>query len=104
MPSELEIARGNRLLHLATSPGFNDLRRMIDVLVQESADASADFGGWDSEQIVMLKVRHQAAKEMRDQIFDRLNSLIDSTTSSEHNTPKANREDVFTDSRIPGSY
>lgn len=104
MPTELEIARGNRLLHLATSPGFNDLRRLVDELVQEASDASADFPGWDSEQIVMLKVRHQAAKEMRDQIFARLNSLIDSTTSSEHNTPQATREPEFTDSRIPGSY
>lgn len=102
--SELDEARGNRLLHLTTSPGFNDLRQIISELVQEAADASADFPGWDSEQIVMLKVRHQTAKEFAQQIFNRLNSAIDSSSKPAHNTAGQDQNEEYADSRIPGSY
>jgi hypothetical protein len=106
--NEAAQARGNRLLHLATSPGFNDLRQIVRELVQEAADMSADFPGWDAQQIVMLKVRHQCAKEIEQQIFARLNFIIDSSATPEHNPqrdstiPDKNQE--FSDSRIPGSY
>lgn len=106
--TELEQARGNRLMHLATSPGFNDLKQIMTQLVQEAADASTNFPGWDTQQIVMLKVRHQTAKEMSEQLFNRLNFIIDSSATPAHNaagepTFKAIHEE-YADSRVPGSY
>lgn len=106
--TELEQARGNRLMHLATSPGFNDLRQIANGLVQEAADMSADFPGYDKDQIVMLKIRHQTAKEFSQQLFARLNFIIDSSATPAHNaagepTFKAIHEE-YADSRVPGSY
>jgi|ERR1700676_499676 len=57
------IERANRLISLRTHPGFLDLLRLSQELVQSAADICADFPGWDAQQIVVLKVRMQAAKE-----------------------------------------
>lgn len=57
------IDRANRLISLKAHPGFIDLLRISQELVQEAADICADYPGWDTQQIVVLKVRMQCAKE-----------------------------------------
>jgi hypothetical protein len=70
------IERANRLLSLRAHPGFLDLLRLSQELVQEAADTCADFGGWDPHQIIVLKVRMQAAKEMHQALLVRLQNAI----------------------------
>jgi hypothetical protein len=70
------IERANRLLGLRSHPGFLDLLRLSQTLVQDAADTCADFGGWDSQQIIVLKVRMQAAKEMHQALITRMQNAI----------------------------
>lgn len=57
------IERANRLLSLKSHPGFLDVLRLSQELVKEAADLCADYPGWDPQQITVLKVRMQVAKE-----------------------------------------
>jgi hypothetical protein len=57
------IERANRLISLKSHPGFLDLLGLSRELVQSSIDQCSDYPGWDTMQIVVLKVRMQAAKE-----------------------------------------
>lgn len=57
------IERANRLMSLRDNPGFLDLLRLSQELSIEAAEQCADYGGWDPQQIMVLKVRMQAAKE-----------------------------------------
>lgn len=58
-----KIERANRLLSLREHPGFRDLIRLSQELVQTATDLCTDYPGWDAQQIMVLKVRMQAAKE-----------------------------------------
>lgn len=71
------IERANRLMHLQTMPGFLDIIRMSQDLVTEAADACADFGGWDPQQIVVLKVRMQAAREHHALLIKKIRDAIE---------------------------
>jgi hypothetical protein len=57
------IERANRLMSLKSHPGFYDWLRISQELVDEAAAVSIDYGGWDAQQITVLKCRAQAAKE-----------------------------------------
>ncbi len=70
------IERANRLLSLRSNPGFIDLQRIAQDLVQNAADQCADYGGWDDRQIVVLKVRMQCAKEFKDLLFAKIIEAI----------------------------
>src|SRR5271154_3505234 len=70
------IERANRLLGLRAHPGFADLLRLSQELVQSAADICADYPGWDSQQIVVLKVRMQCAKEHHTMLLAKINEAI----------------------------
>lgn len=70
------IERANRLLGLCSNPGFRDLQQIAQDLVQSATDQCADYGGWDAQQIVVLKVRMQCAKEMKELIFAKIKEAI----------------------------
>jgi hypothetical protein len=70
------IERANRLISLKAHPGFFDLLALSQELVQSSADQCADYGGWDAQQIVVLKVRMQAAKEHHQLLISKILEAI----------------------------
>lgn len=70
------IERANRLISLKSHPGFFDLLRLSQELVQSAADICADYGGWDAQQIVVLKVRMQTAKEHHQMLIAKIHEAI----------------------------
>jgi len=45
-------------------------------MVQEAADICADYQGWDAQQITVLKVRMQCAKEHHQRLLARIQDAI----------------------------
>jgi hypothetical protein len=72
------IERANRLLHLQTMPGYLDVLRISLDLVKEATDTCADYGGWDPQQIMVLKVRMQAAREHHALLLKKIRDAIES--------------------------
>lgn len=70
------IERANRLISLRSHPGFLDVIRISQEIVHSAADICADYPGWDAQQIVVLKVRMQAAKEHHQLLLARINDAI----------------------------
>lgn len=80
--------RASRLLHLATAPGYADLRLIISEMVQESADAWGEFEGWDREQMANLGITYQSMRKFRDELFRRITQRIIDGTPSEGDNPE----------------
>jgi hypothetical protein len=70
------IEKANRLMALRENPGYNDLFRISTVLVEEATANLIDYGGWDKDQIAVLKARAQAAKEHHQALFARMFEAI----------------------------
>jgi hypothetical protein len=70
------IDRANRLMALRVHPGFQDLMSISVDLVNDARAAADEFGGWDAQQIVMMKVRSQAAKEHHQALLGRMSLAI----------------------------
>lgn len=70
------IERANRLISLRAHPGFIDALRLSQELVQEATDICTDYPGWDAQQIVVLKVRMQCAKEHHQMFLAKINEAI----------------------------
>lgn len=70
------VERANRLLSVKSNPGFIDILRISQQLVDEATDASVDYPGWDAQQITVLKCRAQAAKEHHQQLIRRIMAAI----------------------------
>ena len=93
------IERANRLLGLRSHPGFIDLLRLSQEIVQSAADICADFGGWDAQQIVVLKVRMQAAKEHHELLIakmqDAIRAGVEEDSMRRSSMPAKSPEDVL---------
>ena len=93
------IERANRLLGLRSHPGFMDLLRLSLEIVQSAADFCADFGGWDAQQIVVLKVRMQAAKEHHELLIakmqDAIRAGVEEDSMRRSSMPAKSPEDVL---------
>jgi hypothetical protein len=119
------IERANRLMGLRAHPGFVDLIRISQELVQEQADNCAGYPGWDAQQIVVLKVRMQCAKEHHAMLLGKINEAImdgiaeqrvapnlsDKSTAEVLDQSDLVRQEVLTrfsdmdaETRVPGSY
>lgn len=70
------IERANRLISVRSNPGFRDIVQISLDLVKSAADMCADYPGWDPQQIVMLKVRMQCAKEHHEILLANINEAI----------------------------
>src|ERR1700688_5208476 len=70
------IERANRLMALRAHPGFIDFLRLSEELVRDAADICADYPGWDAQQIVVLKVRMQCAKEHHQMLISKMQEAI----------------------------
>lgn len=71
------IERANRLMSLRANPGFLDLIRLDQELMQEAVDACSEYPGWDPQVMVMLKVRMQIAKEHHKALLYKINQAIE---------------------------
>lgn len=71
------IERANRLMSVRANPGFLDVLRIIDDLVERTVEECSDYPGWDPQMMVVLKVRMQAAKELKPAILAKINETID---------------------------
>lgn len=70
------IDRANRLISLKAHPGFLDLLQISKSIVDSATGVLVDYGGWDSMQISVLKVRAQAAKEHHELLIARMMEAI----------------------------
>ena len=70
------IERANRLMGLRAHPGFPDAIRLIQELVQEAVDTCTTYPGWDTQMILVLKVRMQEAAELKGAFLGRINDAI----------------------------
>lgn len=71
------IDRANRLIALRAYPGFNDVIRMSQELVQESIDKCNSYPGWDDKVIIALAIRQKAAAEYREALLTKINLAIE---------------------------
>ncbi len=70
------IERANRLLALRAHPGFLEILRISQDLVDGATAICTDFPGWDPQQVMMLKCRAQAAKEHHALLISAINDAI----------------------------
>jgi hypothetical protein len=70
------IERANRLISVRSNPGFLDILRISQELVDRAAAVLVDYGGWDPQQIMVLKARAQAAKEHHNTLLGSINDAI----------------------------
>ena len=118
------IDRANRLLSLRANPGFRDAFQMSQEMVDAAGQISIRYGGWDPQQIMVLKARAQAALEHHELFFAKLQEYINdgvreaATSGLPEKTPAeileqgdyvrqevlAHFTEMDGESRIPGSY
>jgi len=97
------IERANRLIAVRAHPGFHDIMRISQDLVKTAEDICANYPGWDTQQIVMLKVRMQTAREHHAALFAAVNDAIRAGLD-EARTTAASPEKTVTDAADQGDY
>jgi len=70
------IERANHLLGLRAHPGFVDFMDLAQDLVKKTIRDTSDYPGWDPQQIIVLKVRQQVAKELCDALIGKMLEAI----------------------------
>lgn len=70
------IDRANRLISLKTHPGFLDVLRISQELAKTANDILVNYPGWDPQQVMVLKVRAQAAKEHHELLISKIQEAI----------------------------
>jgi SOS response regulatory protein OraA/RecX len=70
------IERANRLISLRTHPGFLDVLRISQEIVQSAIDTCINYPGWDDKQMAMLAVRQKCAKEHHELLIAKINEAI----------------------------
>ena len=119
------IDRSNRLLSLRSNPGFRDAWQISKDMSDEAGRISITYGGWDPNQIMVLKARAQAALEHHETFFARIKEAINDgiqEQAAQVNLPEktpaeileqgdyvrqevlAHFSDMDAEGRLPGSY
>jgi hypothetical protein len=70
------IERANRLMSVRAHPGFLDILRILDEFVNEAREKTETYPGWDAQVIVVLKVRQQAAAEIKPALLSEIDDAI----------------------------
>lgn len=94
------LALANRMIALKASPGFHDLRLICEMLEQEATEAIIEYPGHDRDQLFVLKVRAQAAKELVVELFGRIEGAI----ANGRSLPGFDGDTPEPTERIAGSY
>jgi hypothetical protein len=71
------IESANRLMGVRAHPGFVELIRLMNGIVQEARENTEDYAGWDPQMMTVLKVRQQVAKEFPQRVIEKMNAIID---------------------------
>lgn len=71
------IERANRLFSLRAHPGFLDLLRVLDDFVEAARQKTETYPGWDTQIMLVLKVRQQVAAEVKPALLSEVNDIID---------------------------
>jgi len=91
------IERANHLMGLRAHPGFAEFMGLAQELVQETIDATSRYPGWDPQQIIVLKVRQQVAKELCDalmvKMMEAIRAGIDEQAANTANLPVKTAEE-----------
>ena|SRR5258708_2129848 len=119
------IDRANRLMALRVHPGFSDLVRISFEIVNSLSAHCIDYPGFDKDQLMVLKVRAQTAKEHHELLFAKITEAIregvqeqaasadlpDKSVTEVLETGDYVRQEVLTkfsefdsESRLPGTY
>jgi hypothetical protein len=119
------IERANRLLSVRTNPGFADIVQISLELVNSLTATAIDYPGWDKDQLMVLKVRAQTAKEHHELLFakiiEAIRTGIEEQAANSNLTKKSVTEileqgdlvrqevltkfaEMDTDGRLPGTY
>lgn len=118
------IERANRLMSVRSHPGFLEILRISQNIVQMAVDNCADYPGWDAQQIVVMKVRMQCAKEHHQLILSEIQRAIEEGVGEAReqvaNLPAKSAEDAVDqgdfvrqrvletfsemDNRLPGTF
>lgn len=70
------IERANRLISVRSNPGFLDILRISQEIVDSATKILIQYPGWDPQQITVLKVRAQAATEHHEMLLAKINEAI----------------------------
>ena len=74
----LGIDIANRLYSLKIHPGYHDLVRMSESVVQIAEDAFINFRGWDKDELQARSLAFQAAKRFHTLLFSKVEEAISS--------------------------
>jgi len=70
------IERANRLAAIIAHPGWPDIVKISTDMEKAASDAVADYPGWDTQQMVVLKCRLQAAREHHQALMNEIRAAI----------------------------
>lgn len=70
------IERANRLISVRSNPGFLDILRISQEIVDNQTACIVDYPGWDKDQMTVLKVRAQCSKEHHQLLLAKINEAI----------------------------
>jgi len=96
-----EIA--NRLLSVRSNPGFLDVIRISQALVNEATMAANTFPGWDKDQLFTLHVRAKVAQEHHNALLVRINMAIEQGIA-EASSPNFSTPTTAADAIDQGDY
>jgi hypothetical protein len=123
--SSAVIDRANRLMSLRSNPGYPDAWQISKQMADDAGRISITYPGWDPQQIIVLKVRAQAALEHHEAYFANIQAAIregiqaQATAANLHEKTPGEvletgdyvRQEVLTrfaemdtDGRLPGTY
>lgn len=70
------IERANRLISVRTHPGFLDVLRISQEIVQSAVDVCRNYPGWDERQLIVLHARMKCAEEHHQLLIAKINEAI----------------------------
>lgn len=84
------IERGRRLIDLRQCPGYVDLVRISEKLIEKATEDLISYDGWDKEQAWALQVKANAAKSHHEAL---LTAIEETVRIAINHRPDAPRED-----------
>ena len=70
------MERANRLISVRSHPGSLDILRVSQEIVDTATKTLVQYPGWDPQQVMVLKVRAQAADEHHALLIAKINDAI----------------------------
>lgn len=79
-----EVALSRRLMSVRNTPGFLDVLRISQQIVDSATAIVVDYGGCKGEEIMLLKIRAQAAKEHHALLISKINAAIEAGIAAQN--------------------